>query len=80
MFHFTYDYEKYQNNRGLYFDIREFLSGADTEHSLIEILKTLSYEAEAKKCERFRSKMLDYYGDSTKKTVECIAETLLRNN
>lgn len=80
MFHFTYDYEQYQNNRGLYFDIREYLSGADTEQSLIEILKTLSYETESKKCEQFRSKMLDYYGASTKKTVECIAETLLKNS
>ena len=40
MLHFTYDYDKYEAKRGMYFDIRECLSGSSSEDGIIDILKT----------------------------------------
>lgn len=76
MFYFTYDYEKYSKERGLYFDIREYLSGGATEDELIHLLQNLDEEYEINRTAKFREKYIDFYGDATKKTIDCIAAKL----
>lgn len=74
MFHFTYDYEKYSEKRGMYFDIREWINGAKSEGELIQLLKNLDCSIEKQKTFNFRCKYMNFYGEATKKTVDCIAE------
>lgn len=73
MFHFTYDYEDYVKNRGMYFDIRDYISGCNDEDGLIDILLNLDEEKEVSKTKEFRSKFVNFYGNATQKTVDCIA-------
>lgn len=70
--HFTYDYEKYEEKRGMYFDIREYFSGSEKEDDIIQILKNLDCDEEIKRTQAFRNKYIDFYGDATKKTIDFI--------
>ena len=74
MLHFTYDYEKYSQKRGMYFDIRDYLSGAETEEDLISTIKNMNYQIERKKTINFRDKYVNYYGHATVKAIDYIAD------
>ncbi len=74
MIHFTYDYDKYNEQRGMYFDIREYLSGAATEDGVIDYIKNMDYSSEVEKTRAFRDSFMNFYGSAAKKTVDCIAE------
>lgn len=78
MLHFTYDYEKYSEKRGMYFDIREWVSGGKSEDELILILKEIDDSIEKQKTLDFRHKYVNFYGEATKQTVDCIAEHICK--
>ena len=78
MLHFTYDFDKYEEKRGMYFDIRDYLSGADSEDSIIAVLRNIDTRKEIDKTVAFRNKYMNFYGEASKKTVDCIAEHVLR--
>lgn len=77
MLHFTYDFDKYEEKRGMYFDIRDYLSGADSEDGVIAILRDLNIQRESEKTVAFRNKYMNFYGEASKKTVDCIAEHIM---
>ncbi len=70
MLHFTYDYEKYSANRGMYFDIREKLDGGYDEHEIIRLLKS-GYSDTAKTI-AFRNEFVNYYGNAVQESLDCI--------
>lgn len=74
MLHFTYDYDKYEAKRGMYFDIREYISGADNEDALIDTLKDMNEPSEVERTKSFRNKYMNFYGSAAKNTVDCIAK------
>lgn len=76
MLHFAYDYEKYSSKRGMYFDIRDYVSGADNESELIAIIKSLDAKKEMEKTIVFRNKYINFYGHASKDAVDCIAKEL----
>ena len=76
MIHFCYDYEKYSSKRGMYFDIREKISGADTEDRVIDLIKGMEPEEERKKTVAFREQYVNFYGSAAKAAVDCIAKEL----
>lgn len=76
MFHFTYDYEEYSKKRGMYFDIRDELNGADNEDDLIKILLDPKLEKEKCRLNKFRNKYVNYYGNATKYLLDYIASEL----
>ena len=78
MLHFSYDYEKYSENRGMYFDIREKISGADNEDELIRIIKNIDNNVEKNKTKHFKDKYVNYYGSATKAIVDYIADKIMR--
>ena len=83
MLHFTYDYDEYSQKRGMYFDIRNELDGANNEDDLIEIIKNFDVDAEIKKTIKFRNKYVNYYGHATEAALDCIYNNLqcaTRNN
>lgn len=77
MLHFTYDFDKYEEKRGMYFDIRDYFSGADSEDGVIAILRDLNIQRESEKTVAFRNKYMNFYGEASKKTVDCIAEHIM---
>lgn len=80
MLHFTYDYYDYEEKRGMYFDIRDYLSGSSSEDELIKILLYMNYQLEVKKTIAFRKKYMNFYGDASKKTVDYIAENIMQRS
>lgn len=76
MFHFTYDYDKYSSKRGMYFDIRYYLSGAENEDKLISIIKNIDEQNEQNKTIYFRDKYVNFYGNAASKAVDRIAELI----
>lgn len=78
MLHFCYDYDKYSSKRGMYFDIREMISGGATEDQMIELIKRLDPAEESKKTTAFRNKFVNFYGSAAKAAVDCIADRIMR--
>ena len=76
MLHFTYDYEEYATKRGMYFDIRKWISGADNADELLEIIKNFDFNTEVLKTKQFREKYVNYYGNATKQCLDCIYKNL----
>lgn len=76
MLHFCYDYEKYSSKRGMYFDIREKISGGATEDQVIELIKSLDLTEESQKTVSFRDEFVNFYGSAAKAAVDCIASEL----
>ena len=76
MLHFCYDYDKYSRRRGMYFDIRDKVNGADTEDAVIDLIKQIDMEAEKKRTLAFRSQYVDFYGYATKAAVDYIANRI----
>ena len=76
MLHFAYDYEEYSQKRGMYFDIRSYLSGAQNEEEMIELLLNIDTVKEIKKSKHFRDMYVNYYGHGTELVLNCIAENL----
>lgn len=76
MLHFTYDFDKYCSLRGMYFDIRNYISGASKEEDLVEYIQNIDCEKEIDKTRSFRSKFVNYSGKATEQTVEYLARKL----
>ena len=76
VFLFCYDYEQYEAKRGMYFDIRESFSNGNNENEIINILKNYILDEELNKVNLFKNKYLNYYGNATKSSLECILKNI----
>ena len=76
MLHFCYDYNKYASKRGMYFDIREWIDGADDEDVLISKICNLDLKHSEEKTTSFRDKYINFYGNAAKQTVDFLADVL----
>ena len=76
MLHFCYDYDEYQEKRGMYFDVREWLSGSATEKGLIDALKSLDVSRESVRTMAFRNRFVDYSGNASRIVLDRLYELL----
>lgn len=76
MFYFCYDYNLYEKERGLYFDIREWLLGAENEQELLDLLSNIDNEKSIKQTIKFRNNYVTSYGNATKQSLDIIAKEL----
>ena len=77
IFIFAYDYKTYEEKRGMYFDVREELTGGEiNEDELISLLKEFNVEENIKMVRSFRSKYVTEYGHATEATVDAIYRLL----
>ena len=70
---FTYDYEEYRDERGLYVDYeKEMPSGIlRTEDAVLEYIDKMDYQLECEKTKKMiKGKLLQYGGEAT---VKCLA-------
>lgn len=67
---FTYDYEQYRDERGLYLDYeKEMPSGIlRTEDDVLRYIKTMDYEAESKKSKEMIKNRMTYFGGHATET------------
>jgi CDP-glycerol glycerophosphotransferase len=74
---FTYDYDKYAELRGLYFDIREELPGGSISQSeLLDLIKNLDYQDAKQRAIGYRDKFLTAYGTATERCLDAILENI----
>ena len=77
---YTYDYNRYEAVRGMYFDIREALDMkgcSDSEEQIIQEILTMDYEEKKSISRRFRQKYVEEYGHATEKTLEIIHQSII---
>lgn len=76
MYCFAYDYERYASERGMYFDIRDYISATDNEVDLLSMLtKGNDFEAQ-EKSNVFQKKYVTAYGLATKLSIDIIAKEM----
>ncbi|MFS0596016.1 CDP-glycerol glycerophosphotransferase family protein [Peribacillus frigoritolerans] len=73
---YAYDYEKYIEKRGMYFDIRKFFLGGTTEEELLDVIKDFSYEENLRLVRKFRNNYVENYGSATSVSIETIYKNI----
>ena len=77
---YTYDYDQFENVRGLYFDIREELDmkgRCDSEEQIIHEIHTMDYEKRSAITRRFLQKYVQAYGSATQQTLNVISQFMV---
>lgn len=72
----TYDYDAYQERRGLYFDIRKELPGSDEENEVIDMVKKHDWNKELDMVVRFQEKYETVYGNGTINSLNLIYDNI----
>lgn len=75
---FAYDYDRYNKERGVYFDIRKELSSEclSDENTLIDYIINLDWNEGKKIAIAFRNKYVETFGDATKKSLDYLYNVL----
>ena len=74
---YCYDYEKYAEKRGMYFDIREWLPSASSEEDLLNYISNTDTTIKNDSTIRFQRKYVSEFGHATEKSLDIIYEHLL---
>lgn len=72
----TYDYEQYQETRGLYFDIREVLPYAEKEEDLLQLIKDGYTDTQKDAVLKFQQKYAPIFGHGTSNAVDLIYDII----
>ncbi|GKG75313.1 MULTISPECIES: CDP-glycerol glycerophosphotransferase family protein [Parabacteroides] len=73
---FAYDYEHYTRERGLYFDIREYLPNAKDENELLLLIQQSDTTIKNKGVERFQKTFVTVFGNASRRSLDIIADNL----
>lgn len=75
---YAYDYDQYNETRGVYFDIREELASEDLsdENVLMDTILKLNWEERCKISLAFRNKYVESFGDATQKSLDYLYNVL----
>ena len=73
---YCYDYDKYQKERGMYFDIREWLPSADDEDALLQLITSTDVNIESEATKVFQERYVTEYGSATQKSLDIIRQEL----
>jgi CDP-glycerol glycerophosphotransferase len=72
----TYDYDQYEEARGLYFDIRKVLLYAATEKNLLQLIKDGYTDTQKDAVLKFQQKYAPIFGHGTSNTVDLIYDNV----
>lgn len=78
MLAFCYDYDRYALERGMYFDIRDWLPSADNEIELLKLIKSGEKDVHIARTRKFQQKYVTSFGAAVKKTLDVIYDELCR--
>lgn len=73
---YTYDYSTYEKKRGVYFDIREWLTNSNTDSDLLSNIKNMNWEKEMNKCVEFQRNFVTEYGNASEKVLDILASKI----
>ena len=77
---YIYDYEEYNEKRGMLFDIREWLPWVNDSRELADTIKNINYGANIDKVTKFRNKFVEEYGSAANKSVDYIYDNIVNQN
>lgn len=79
MIAFTYDYDKYNSNRGMYFDIRNELFNCTNEKELLKLITYILKDKDLaiRKTNEFKHKYIEAYGQACDICVDKIYENII---
>ena len=72
MLAFCYDYDRYASERGMYFDIRDWLPSADNEDKLLELIKADTQNEHKAMTRKFQQKYVTSYGSAARESLSVI--------
>lgn len=80
MFCWAYDYDKYVNIRGLYFDIRKMLGDEDivSEDDVIKKVKNINMKERRESTKKFREAYVTCYGEASKCALNIIYDNCFK--
>lgn len=76
MLAFCYDYDRYASERGMYFDIRDWLPYADNEDKLLHLIKSDNQDKHIAKTRKFQQKYVTEYGSAVKQSLNVLYREL----
>ena len=78
MLAYCYDYDLYSVERGMYFDIRDWLPSAAHQEELLDLIRTEKYDEQIAMTKRFRERFVTSYGSAVKQSLNVIYNELNR--
>ena len=76
MLAFCYDYERYASERGMYFDIRDWLPFAKNEDELLNLIQSDKLDNQIEKTQKFKQKFVTSYGSAVKQSLDVLYNEL----
>lgn len=76
MLAFCYDYDRYTSERGMYFDIREYLPNAVDEEKLLKLIKSDMLDDQIAKTKTFQQRFVTAYGNAVQVSLDVIYNEL----
>lgn len=76
---YTYDYDRYNGERGMYIDIRKDLKSFNQESDLIKSIKADDYNSMVEQTTRFRDKYVQQYGNASQKCLDLLYSEINSN-
>ncbi|MBQ8047200.1 MAG: CDP-glycerol glycerophosphotransferase family protein [Prevotella sp.] len=74
---YVYDYDKYAEKRGMYFDIRQQLPSAESEEDLLKLIEQTDVSTESGITRQFQRRYVTAYGDAAQQSIDIIHEAIL---
>ena len=74
IFSFAYDYDEYASSRGMYFDIRDYITTFYSEDEMMNYLKDFDYSFESDKAGLFFDTFAGYGGNAATKCIDKMLE------
>jgi len=69
---FCYDYDRYAKERGMYFDIRDYLPNSDNEEDLIKLIQNTDTTKKNAVTKLFQEHFVTEYGSAAQKSIDII--------
>ena len=69
---YCYDYDKYAEKRGMYFDIRDWQPYASDENVLLKLIKETDSNCECPSTMKFQKKFVTEFGNASQKALDII--------
>lgn len=73
---FCYDYDRYAKERGMYFDIRDYLPNSDNEEDLIKLIQNTDTTKENAATKLFQEHFVTEYGSAAQKSIDIIYDAI----
>ena len=73
---YCYDYDKYSEKRGMYFDIREWMPSASDEEALLQLIENTDVTKVCESTRKFQEMYVTEFGHASEKSLNIICNSI----